>query len=156
MSRFSAAGAPVVRFLPLRFAWREVRGGVRGFYVFIACIALGVMAIAGVSSVAASLSGGLTREGRTILGGDVAFSLIQREASPEELLFLESRGRVSSIATMRAMVRAADGQLALVEVKASTTPIRCSGKSCSIRRSLLQTHSRSATAHSVRRQIPPC
>ena len=61
---------------------RELRSGLRGFYVFIACIALGVMAIAGVGSVAASLSDGLTREGRTLLGGDVAFSLIQREAKP--------------------------------------------------------------------------
>ena len=40
--------------LPLRYALRELRGGLRGFYVFIACIALGVMAIAGVGSVAAS------------------------------------------------------------------------------------------------------
>jgi len=59
---------------------RELRGGLRGFYVFIACIALGVMAIAGVGSVAASLSEGLAREGRTLLGGDAAFSLIQRES----------------------------------------------------------------------------
>ena len=62
--------------LALRYALRELRGGLRGFYVFIACIALGVMAIAGVGSVAASLSEGLTREGRTSLGGDIAFSLI--------------------------------------------------------------------------------
>jgi len=34
--------------LALRYALRELRGGLRGFYVFIACIALGVMAIAGV------------------------------------------------------------------------------------------------------------
>ena len=40
----------------LRYALRELRGGLRGFYVFIACIALGVMAIAGVGSVAASRS----------------------------------------------------------------------------------------------------
>ena len=39
--------------LALRFAARELRGGLRGFYVFIACIALGVMAIAGIGSVAA-------------------------------------------------------------------------------------------------------
>jgi putative ABC transport system permease protein len=47
--------------LALRYALRELRGGLRGFYVFIACIALGVMAIAGVGSVAASLSDGLGR-----------------------------------------------------------------------------------------------
>src|SRR6478735_5407357 len=104
--------------LALRFALRELRGGLRGFYVFIACIALGVMAIAGVGSVAASLSEGLAREGRTLLGGDVAFSLIQREAKPEEVAFLRSHGAVSVAATMRAMARSADGRLALVELKA--------------------------------------
>jgi ABC-type lipoprotein release transport system permease subunit len=104
--------------LALRYALRELRGGLRGFYVFIACIALGVMAIAGVGSVAASLSEGLTREGRTLLGGDVAFSLIQREAKPEELAFLRARGQVSVAAALRVMARSGDGKLALVELKA--------------------------------------
>ncbi len=104
--------------LPLRFALRELRGGLRGFYVFIACIALGVMTIAGVGSVAASLGEGLAREGRTLLGGDVAFSLFQREAKTEEIAFLRSRGDVSVIATLRGMARAGDGRLALVEIKA--------------------------------------
>src|SRR5712671_1967900 len=104
--------------LSLRYALRELRGGLRGFYVFIACIALGVMAISGVGSVAASLSEGLTREGRTLLGGDIAFSLIQREAKPDEIAFLRARGQVSVAATLRAMARAGDGRLALVELKA--------------------------------------
>ena len=104
--------------LALRYALRELRGGLRGFYVFIACIALGVMAIAGVGSVAASLSEGLTREGRTLLGGDVAFSLIQREAKPEEIDFLRARGQVSVAAALRVMARSSDGKLALVELKA--------------------------------------
>ncbi|MEH6951563.1 FtsX-like permease family protein [Nitrobacter sp. NHB1] len=105
-------------FLPLRLALRELRSGLRGFYVFITCIALGVMAIAGVGSVASSLSDGLAREGRTLLGGDVAFSLIQREAKPDEIAFLRARGTVSVAATLRAMARAPDGKLALVELKA--------------------------------------
>jgi len=104
--------------LALRYALRELRGGLQGFYVFIACIALGVMAIAGVGSVAASLGEGLAREGRTLLGGDVAFSLIQREAKPDEVAFLRSRGEVSVAATLRGMVRTGDGRLALVELKA--------------------------------------
>jgi putative ABC transport system permease protein len=107
-----------VSWLALRYALRELRGGLRGFYVFIACIALGVMAIAGVGSVAASLGEGLAREGRTLLGGDVAFSLIQREAKPEEVAFLRSRGKVSVAATLRGMAHTADGRLALVELKA--------------------------------------
>ena len=104
--------------LPLRYALRELRGGLRGFYVFIACIALGVMTISGVGSVAASLGDGLAREGRTLLGGDVAFSLFQREAKPDELAFLRGRGKVSSIASLRGMARTDDGRLALVEIKA--------------------------------------
>ena len=104
--------------LTLRLALRELRGGLRGFYIFIACIALGVMAIAAVGSLANSLSEGLAREGRAILGGDVAFSLIQRETSAAERAFLRSRGELSSAATMRAMARTADGRTALVEIKA--------------------------------------
>src|SRR5580693_5935892 len=110
------AGRPAS--LALRYALRELRGGLRGFYVFIGCIALGVMAIAGVGSVAASLGDGLAHEGRTLLGGDVAFSLMQREAKPDEVAFLRSRGQMSVAATLRAMARAADERLALVELKA--------------------------------------
>ncbi len=106
------------RFLAARFALREMRGGLRGFYVFIACIALGVMAIAGVASVAGSLANGMAREGRVILGGDLAFTLIHREADTAERDFLRRRGDVSVAATMRAMARAGDGGAALVEIKA--------------------------------------
>jgi putative ABC transport system permease protein len=113
-----AAHRKRLRALPLRYALRELRSGLRGFYVFIACIALGVMAIAGVGSVASSLSEGLAREGRTLLGGDVAFSLIQREAKPNEIAFLRARGMVSVAATLRAMAQAPDGKPALVELKA--------------------------------------
>jgi putative ABC transport system permease protein len=104
--------------LTLRLAARDLRGGLRGFYVFILCIALGVMAIAGVGSVAASLTDGIAREGRVILGGDLAFSLIPREASAAERGFLEQHGRLSVAATLRAMARAGDGRSALVEIKA--------------------------------------
>src|SRR6266513_2816973 len=101
--------------LALRYALRELRGGLRGFYVFIACIALGVMAIAGVGSVAASLADGIAREGSAILGGDLSFILSQREATEPERAFLDTQGRVSAAATMRAMARTADGRSALVE-----------------------------------------
>ena len=73
-----------VHLLPLRFAARELRAGLRGFYVFIACIALGVMAMAAVGSLASGLAEGLAREGRIILGGDLAFTLSLREANADE------------------------------------------------------------------------
>src|ERR1044072_5590326 len=103
--------------LALRYALRELRGGLRGFYVFIACIALGVMAIAGVGSFARALTDGIGREGQVILGGDVDFTLIHREASEAERKFLEAQGKVSVAATMRVMARAGE-RGALVELKA--------------------------------------
>jgi putative ABC transport system permease protein len=108
-------GAPL---LTVRLALRELRGGVRGFAVFLACIALGVGAIAGISSSADSLAEGLAREGQVILGGDVAFSLIHRQAGAAERAFLDANGELSTSATMRAMARTEDGRAALVEVKA--------------------------------------
>jgi putative ABC transport system permease protein len=76
------------------------------------------MAIAGVGSLAASLIDGLARQGRIILGGDLSFTLIQREIVPNERAFLDARGQVASAATMRVMARAASGNATLVEMKA--------------------------------------
>ena len=104
--------------ITLRFALRNLRSGLRGFGIFLGCIALGVAAIAGVGSMARSLSDGLASQGRLILGGDVSASLLSREATPEELAFLKARGRVTSVATMRSMARTQDGRSALVEPKA--------------------------------------
>ena len=101
-----------------RFAWRELRGGFRGFGVFIACIALGVFAIAGVGSIAASLADGIGAAGRIILGGDLAFTLIQRPATQPERDFLSGRGAVSVVTLTRAMARSTDRGSTLVEVKA--------------------------------------
>lgn len=105
--------------LALRFALREMRGGLAGFYIFLACIALGVAAIGGVNSVARSVSTGIASEGQSILGGDVSFALNQREATADERAFIEKQGRMAESATMRSMARMPDGSdQSLVEVKA--------------------------------------
>jgi putative ABC transport system permease protein len=56
-----------------------------------------------------------------ILGGDLAFTLIQREATQQEMAFLDAHGKTSIVATMRAMARTTDGQATLVELKAVDT-----------------------------------
>ena len=56
--------------------------------------------------------------GSVILGGDLAFSLVQREADARERAFLAAHGTVSVVATLPTMARTADGQSTLVEVKA--------------------------------------
>ncbi|MXN65161.1 ABC transporter permease [Stappia sp. GBMRC 2046] len=105
--------------LALRFALRELRGGIRGFYIFIACIALGVAAIAGVTSVSRALTEGIIAEGTTILGGDISFRLVHRQAEDDERRFLQTFGEVSEVATMRAMARIPETtEQSLVELKA--------------------------------------
>ncbi|KAB0266446.1 ABC transporter permease [Microvirga brassicacearum] len=104
--------------LILRLAFRELRSGLQGFGIFLACIALGVAAIAGVSSLSRSLTEGIGHEGRRILGGDMAFSLLQREANPAERAFLARAGQVGTVAGLRAMAIAGDKGSALVELKA--------------------------------------
>ncbi len=105
--------------IAFRLALRELRGGLSGFYVFVACIALGVAAIAGVNSVSRALTEGISSEGRVILGGDIAFSFVHREASPDEMHFFESKGEVGTVASMRAMMRTADeSRSTLVELRA--------------------------------------
>ena len=105
--------------LALRFALREMRGGLSGFFIFIACIALGVGAIGGVNSVARSIAAGVASQGQTLLGGDLRFELNQREADGRERAFLDGLGTVSHTVGMRSMARLPDGSdQALVEVKA--------------------------------------
>jgi putative ABC transport system permease protein len=101
-----------------RFALRDLRGGVAGLRIFCLCIALGVAAIVGVESLAKALNDGLGRQGRVILGGDASFSLIHRRLSPDEQAFLQRYGSLSTIATMRGMVRTTSGDAALAEIKA--------------------------------------
>ncbi len=73
-----------------RIARRELRGGLRGFYIFLICLALGVAAIAAVGSVRAGIEAGLAREGAAILGGDAQAEFTYRFATEEERSWLES------------------------------------------------------------------
>ena len=102
----------------LRFALRDLRGGLAGLRIFLLCIALGVAAIVGVESLALALNDGMGREGRVILGGDASFALIHRRLSADEQRFLEAHGSLSTIATLRGMARVTSGDAALIEIKA--------------------------------------
>jgi putative ABC transport system permease protein len=106
--------------LAWRLAWRELRGGVRGFQVFIACLVLGVAAIAGVGSVSESILAGIHADGRKLLGGDFDLRLTHRDADSNQRAWLAANAdRVSEVAEMRAMARTADGaRRSLTELKA--------------------------------------
>lgn len=89
--------------LALRFARRDMRGGLRGFWILIACIALGVAAIGAVGSVSHAMRETIAVQGREILGGDISFGLIQRNATADEQGWIASLGDHSEIATLRAL-----------------------------------------------------
>ena len=88
-----------------RFAVRELRGGLRGFRVFLACLALGVAAIAAVGTVRAGIEAGLKRDGAALLGGDAEVEFTYRFAREAELDWLLSiSDRVSETVDFRSMV----------------------------------------------------
>ena len=105
--------------LVLRIALRDLRVGWAGFAIFVACIALGVAAIAGVGSLAGALEQGLARQGQAILGGDVSVRLVHRQATSEQRAYMNRLGTVSEIAVLRAMARTREtDQAAMVRLKA--------------------------------------
>ncbi|WP_339861271.1 ABC transporter permease [Paremcibacter congregatus] len=103
-----------------RFAWRESRAAFKNFKIFIASLFLGTAIIAGVGSVTSNISNSIEEDGRTFLGGDVQISLTQKRLTPEERIFLEKRGELSEIATLRSMAHTTD-KSSLVDLKGVDT-----------------------------------
>ena len=104
-----------------RIARRELRGALGGFWLLLACLALGVAAIGAVGSVRAGIEAGLAREGASLLGGDAELDFTYRFATPEERDWMASRAaRVSEIAEFRSMAVVGD-ERALTQIKAVDT-----------------------------------
>ncbi|MDP3429041.1 MAG: permease, partial [Desulfomicrobium sp.] len=108
--------------LALTLCRRELRGGLRGFGVFLGCLFLGVLAISAVGSLGQALEAGLARDAKAILGGDVSVSLTSRALSEEEAAYLGGLGEVSrtlGTRTMARVVRDADAapRSVLIELK---------------------------------------
>ena len=105
-----------------RIARRELRGGLRGFRIFLACLILGVAAIAAVGSVREAINAGLEREGATILGGDAEVELTYRFASDDERAWMANAAlEVAELVDFRSMAVFGSGDAAergLTQVKA--------------------------------------
>ncbi len=92
-------------------ARRELRGGLRGFWVFLACLALGVGAIAAVGSVRGAIEDGLAREGATLLGGDAELRFVYRFATEDERDLIEAAATdVSEVVDFRSMAVVGKGE----------------------------------------------
>ncbi len=106
--------------LAWRWAWRDLRGGPRGFTVLIACLVLGVGTIAAIGSVSEGVLGALSAKGRELIAGDISLRLTHQAASAEQTAYLAANTQaVSRSTTMRAMAQnPSTGQRLLVELKA--------------------------------------
>ncbi|WP_289040569.1 FtsX-like permease family protein [uncultured Aliiroseovarius sp.] len=104
--------------MAVRLARREMRGGVRGFRILLACLVLGVAAIAAVGSVREGLRTGLATQGAVLLGGDASVSFTYRFAGEEEAAILAANSDAMTVtADFRSMAVVGDDR-GLTQVKA--------------------------------------
>ncbi|SDE83138.1 ABC transporter permease [Limimaricola pyoseonensis] len=105
-----------------RLARRELRGGLRGFRIFLACLTLGVAAIAAVGLVRSAIQAGLERESAAILGGDAEIEFTYRYASEDELAWMEGVSEtVSEVVDFRSMAvveRGGETERGLTQIRA--------------------------------------
>lgn len=98
-------------------ALRELRHGWKHFFVFVACLTLGVAMIGSVSGFGSMVEKALEGEARSLLGGDIEVRLRGVEATAEQRKFLEEYGALSYVTTLRTMLYS-DEETTLVELKA--------------------------------------
>ena len=87
-------------------ARRELRSGLGGFRLFLACIALGVGAIAAILSFSRAIEEGLRADARALLGGDISVSRPYQPLTDEQLAYMVRDGAaVTGWVEMRGMAR---------------------------------------------------
>jgi putative ABC transport system permease protein len=105
--------------LALTIARRELRGGVRGLWIVLLCLALGVGVIAAVGTLRAAVDAGLAADGRALLGGDLEVDGGSQPLPAQLRDWLHARGATTSdVAQMRSMLVALSGERQLIELKA--------------------------------------
>ncbi|GAA0296233.1 ABC transporter permease [Sphingomonas oligophenolica] len=88
-----------------RMAWRLARRELdlkfRGLRLLLACLFLGVGALAAIGSLTQAIQRELAARGATVLGGDLEFAVSQRPATADERAAMASLGTVSETARMQ-------------------------------------------------------
>ena len=92
---------------------------MRGLWIVLLCLALGVGVIAAVGTLRAAIDAGLAQDGRSLLGGDLEIDS-GSQVPPDGLLdWLHQQGtRTSDVVQMRSILIAGSGERQLVELKA--------------------------------------
>ena len=105
--------------LAWRLARRELRGGLRGFGVFLACLTLGVAAIAAVGTINAGVIDGVERDAAALLGGDLRLEASNLPIPEDALAAVTPAGaRRSDVVETNAMAYGAEGRHVVVGLKA--------------------------------------
>ena len=103
-------------------AIRELRSGVSGFRIFLACLILGVGTISAIGTVKSGIEIAISEKGSELLGGNAEAEFTYRLANTEELKWLETISQnISGIIEFRSMAKFVEGganERALTQVKA--------------------------------------
>lgn len=107
---------------PILMAIRELRSGVSGFRIFLACLILGVGTISAIGTVKSGIEIAISEKGSELLGGNAEAEFTYRLANTEELKWLETISQnISRIIEFRSMAKFVEGgtnERALTQVKA--------------------------------------
>ena len=106
-----------------RIARRDLSARIRGLRLLAVCLFLGVATLAAIGSLTAGIADELSRRGQTILGGDIAIEISQREASDVEKTEMRKLGALSETVRLRAMAIASDSVLAELKAVDSAYPL---------------------------------
>ncbi len=105
--------------LAWRFARRELRSGLSGFIVFLACLTLGVAAIAAVGVINAGVLEGLEEDSASLLGGDLKIQSTNRPMDETVLQTLVPEGAArGDVVRTNAMAEGAEERKVMVGLKA--------------------------------------
>lgn len=109
--------------LTLRLAVRDLRGSLRNFRVLMACLALGVFAIAAAGSTRQAVESGIAQNAQILLGGDLEVSQTYQALDSEQRAALLAHGQISEAQELRVMARTGvpsspDWRQSLAELKA--------------------------------------
>lgn len=124
LSRLRAGNARPMRSpmtLPWSTAWRLARTDLswrlRGLRLLVACLFLGVAALAAIGTLTGSIERELASRGRTILGGDLGLEVWQRALTPAETAAIQALGRISVGTRLQATATAGEATVP-VQLKA--------------------------------------
>jgi putative ABC transport system permease protein len=105
--------------LAWRLARRELRSGLRGFAVFLACLALGVAAIAAVGVTNAGVIDAIKRDAAALLGGDIRLEATNLPIAQDVLAgLMPPAARRSDAVRTNTMAFGPEGRRVVVSLKA--------------------------------------